>query len=217
MLSMAASNPIRKPQQKRSIEKKEKILDAGYRLFDKKGYYKTSTPEIAEEAGVSIGCLYSYFKDKHEIFLEVYERYETMFDKMHEKLQESFFTEKPDPKKSFRDFICAMIEAHENSKGFQRELNVMYYSDPAVFEKLNLQNKKIQDTALKYMKQFEEFIKVEDLEAGAIVTSDLISSLVDRISFNKNSIDRDRIINEGVEAIVQYLYKAGQGRNCFEQ
>lgn len=204
---MAISSPVRKPQQKRSIEKKEKILNAGYRLFDDKGYYKTSTPEIAEEAGVSIGCLYSYFKDKHEIFLEVYDRYEKAFDKMHEKLQESFFTEKPDPEMSFRNFIIAMIEVHENSKGFQRELNVMYYSDPAVFEKRNTQIKKIQETALNYMKQFQDMILVEDLEAAAIVTSDIISSVVDRISFFNNTIERDRIINEGVRAVVRYLYK----------
>ena len=51
----------RVPIQKRSIEKKQKILDAGFELFCKKGYYKTNTIEIAKHAGVSTGAFYRLF------------------------------------------------------------------------------------------------------------------------------------------------------------
>ena len=33
------TNEIREPIQKRSIEKKEKIIEAGFKLICKKGYY----------------------------------------------------------------------------------------------------------------------------------------------------------------------------------
>lgn len=36
----------RVPVQKRSKEKKQKILNAGFELFCEKGYYKTNTIEI---------------------------------------------------------------------------------------------------------------------------------------------------------------------------
>ena len=52
----------RVPTQKRSIEKREKIIKAGFDLFCEKGYYKTNTAEIAKYAGVSTGALYSYFE-----------------------------------------------------------------------------------------------------------------------------------------------------------
>lgn len=204
---MANSIPVRQPQQKRSIEKKEKILNVGYRLFNEKGYYKTSTPEIAAQAGVSIGCLYSYFKDKHEIFIEVYERYEETFRKMHENLKKSLLEEKPDPEKIFREFIEAMIEEHENTKGLQRELNILYYSDPDILARRNGQDKEIQEVSLGYLKQFREMLAVEDLEAAAIVSCDIISSIVDRISFYENSVDRERILNEGIRAVCRYLFK----------
>lgn len=55
------------PTQKRSIEKREKILKAGFKLFCENGYYKANTVEIAKCAGVSTGALYSYFADKREI------------------------------------------------------------------------------------------------------------------------------------------------------
>ena len=61
---------VRIPIQKRSIEKKQKILTAGFDLFCEKGYYKTNTAEIAKYAGVSTGALYSYFEDKRQIFIE---------------------------------------------------------------------------------------------------------------------------------------------------
>ncbi|MBF2595554.1 TetR/AcrR family transcriptional regulator, partial [Listeria welshimeri] len=59
---------VRTPIQKRSLEKKQKIINAGFELFCEKGYYQTSTNEICKRAGVSTGALYSYFTDKKDIF-----------------------------------------------------------------------------------------------------------------------------------------------------
>ncbi|MBO6243204.1 MAG: TetR/AcrR family transcriptional regulator, partial [Clostridia bacterium] len=66
---------IREPVQKRSIEKKEKIIKYGFDLICEKGYYNTNTAEIAKAAGVSTGIVYSYFNDKHDILLEGLKRY----------------------------------------------------------------------------------------------------------------------------------------------
>ena len=70
-----SSNEIREPVQKRSIEKKEKIIKAGFELICKKGYYNTNTAEIAKAAGVSTGIVYQYFKDKHDILVEGIKKY----------------------------------------------------------------------------------------------------------------------------------------------
>ena len=64
---------VRKPQQERSIEKKNKIVQAGYELFSEVGYHSTNTAQIAKRAGVSTGIVYGYFKDKHDILLDVLE------------------------------------------------------------------------------------------------------------------------------------------------
>ena len=45
-------NSVREPRQERSIEKKNKIIAAGYELFSENGYYGTNTAEIARRAGV---------------------------------------------------------------------------------------------------------------------------------------------------------------------
>ena len=66
---------IRQPQQERSNEKKQKIIEASYELFTEVGYYKANTSDIARRAGVSTGIVYSYFKDKRDILLYVLKIY----------------------------------------------------------------------------------------------------------------------------------------------
>lgn len=58
-----------------SLEKKEKIIKAGFDLMCKKGYYNTNTVEIAKFAGVSTGIVYQYFKDKNDNLLAGIEKY----------------------------------------------------------------------------------------------------------------------------------------------
>lgn len=61
---------IRMPKQKRSIEKRNRIIEKGFELICKNGYYNTTTNDIAKYADVSTGIVYQYFNDKKEIFLE---------------------------------------------------------------------------------------------------------------------------------------------------
>lgn len=61
---------IRMPKQKRSIEKRNKIIEKGFKLICKNGFYNTNTNDIAKYANVSTGIVYQYFNDKKEIFLE---------------------------------------------------------------------------------------------------------------------------------------------------
>ena len=52
--------------------RRDKILHAALKLFYAKGYFKTSVHEIREQADVSIGLLYRYFKNKEEIAKTIY-------------------------------------------------------------------------------------------------------------------------------------------------
>ena len=65
------STEVRVPKQERAIEKKNRIIQAGFELFSEVGYYNTNTAEIAKRAGVSTGIVYGYFKDKRDILLDV--------------------------------------------------------------------------------------------------------------------------------------------------
>ena len=48
---------------------KNKIVEVTRRLFVNQGYQKTTIRQIIEEAGINIGTLYHFFRDKEDIFL----------------------------------------------------------------------------------------------------------------------------------------------------
>jgi len=52
-------------------EKRKALISFARTVFAEKGYLKTSMQDIMDEANISRGALYSYFKNIHEIFIEV--------------------------------------------------------------------------------------------------------------------------------------------------
>lgn len=77
------------PAQKRSRERRERILEAAARVFAKTGIGGATMDAIALEAGTSIGSLYRFFRDKEAIFRTLHEsHFETS-----RRFIESFATE----------------------------------------------------------------------------------------------------------------------------
>lgn len=58
----------RKPQQQRSKATVDAIIQAGFICVAERGVGATTTRHIAETAGISVGSLYEYFKDKEAVF-----------------------------------------------------------------------------------------------------------------------------------------------------
>jgi len=61
------------PAQRRSRERRERILEAAARVFAKVGTGGATMDAIALEAGTSIGSLYRFFRDKEAIFKTLHE------------------------------------------------------------------------------------------------------------------------------------------------
>jgi AcrR family transcriptional regulator len=56
-----------------------RVLEAATRLFAERGYESTSVTDVAAEAGVSIGALYKYFRDKPALLEGVLASFESQF------------------------------------------------------------------------------------------------------------------------------------------
>lgn len=65
----------RLPQQVRSRERFNRILDAAAQLFVEIGYESVTTDEIAARANTSVGGLYRFFPDKLVVFHALLDRY----------------------------------------------------------------------------------------------------------------------------------------------
>lgn len=57
-----------------AIPTKELIYDAAVEVFAERGFYSATTDAIAEAAGVSVGTIYNYFRNKEELLSAIFER-----------------------------------------------------------------------------------------------------------------------------------------------
>ena len=122
---------IREPKQMRSIETKDKIIEAGFDLICNDGYYKTNTSKIAKKAGVSTGIVYQYFKDKRDIFLCGLDRYaDDIFYPMLNMSNINF--NKKDLPDLIKSIINRYITNHKLSEVAHEEIMSMTHSDKDV-------------------------------------------------------------------------------------
>ena len=122
---------IREPIQKRSIEKKEKIIKAGFELICGNGYHNTNTAKIAKEANVSTGIVYQYFNNKHDIFVAGLEKYaDNIFYPLKDISIDKF--DKKDFPILLKKFIESYIKNHKLSKSTHEEIMAMVHGDKDV-------------------------------------------------------------------------------------
>lgn len=67
---MAESHNLTR-RERRAAERKLQIINAAAHLFAEKGFHRTTTRDIAEEADVSEGTLYNYFESKDDLLLDI--------------------------------------------------------------------------------------------------------------------------------------------------
>lgn len=124
-------NEVRVPRQERAIEKKKRIVEAGFELFSEYGYYGTNTAEIAKKAGVSTGIVYGYFADKRDILISVLDIYiqkviapiMKIFDTLSHPIDFSLVVSK---------VLDQTIKIHKNNRKIHEALHALASSDEAV-------------------------------------------------------------------------------------
>lgn len=175
---------IREPVQKRSIEKKEKIIESGFELICEKGYYNTNTAEIAKNAGVSTGIIYQYFKDKHDIFIEALKKFaDNIFYPMLDIPLKSF--DKNNLNEIVRKMIDNFIQNHKLSQSAHEEIMAMAHSDKDVafyFNKREIEmTEKIYDLLVKNGFDSKNLMEKSHIAIG------LIDNLCHEIVYHKHS------------------------------
>src|SRR5437763_1348519 len=83
--------PRKLPQQTRSQNMVETILEATARLLVRDGYEATNTNRIAETAGISVGSLYQYFPNKEALITALINRHvDAMWEVFESKIAQLF-------------------------------------------------------------------------------------------------------------------------------
>ena len=197
-------NEIREPIQKRSIEKKEKIIKAGFELICEKGYYNTNTAEIAKAAGVSTGIVYQYFKDKHDILVEGIKRYasDIFYPMLH--ITSDIKIDKNNLDAVLRNMIKTFIENHKLSQIAHEEIMAMTHSDKEIAEFF-------QENEMAMTKNISEILldngfTSKNLDEKVHISIHLIDDLCHEIVYHKHKdLDYDVMINLVIENILNFI------------
>ena len=194
---------IREPVQKRSIEKKEKIIESGFELICEKGYYNTNTAEIAKNAGVSTGIIYQYFKDKHDIFIEALKKFaDNIFYPMLDIPLKNF------DKKNLNDIVRKMIDNfiqnHKLSQSAHEEIMAMAHSDKDVA--FYFHKREIEMTEKIYDLLVENGFDSKNLMEKSHIAIGLIDNLCHEIVYHKHSeLNYNVMTDICIETIVKLL------------
>lgn len=192
------------PTQKRSIEKRNRIIERGFELMCEKGYYNISTPDIANAAGVSTGIIYQYFNDKKDIFIEGIKNYSNniMFPMLTilktEKIKIDNIEE------LLENIINSYIKNHTISKKAHEELIAMSHLDDDV---ANI----FKESEFEMTTKIVEILKYNNIEFENPVEKihiiiGIVENLCHEIVYHKHEkINYDIMKDEVIKIIVKLL------------
>lgn len=195
----------RMPTQKRSIEKKNKIIEKGFELMCEKGFHNVSTPDIAKAAEVSTGIIYQYFNDKKEIFIEGVKNYsQTILFPMIDLINSNSQLSIDNLDNILNNLIDSFIKSHTISQKAHEELMAMTHLDKDISDILN--NAEIEVT--EKLKEYLELnnIYIENSSEKLHLIFGVVENLCHEIIYHKhNKLDYDIMKKEVIKIIKTIL------------
>lgn len=100
-------------------KRRNQMIEGAIALFKEKGFHKTTTREIAREAGFSIGTLYEYIRTKEDVLFLVFE---AIYEQVNERLEVTINLKHP----SIENLITAVTSYFQLMDEMQEEVVIMY-------------------------------------------------------------------------------------------
>lgn len=183
-------------------QRHEEIFRAASKVFISRGYHRATVREIAEEAGLSLGGLYSYVRTKEDILYLVFDKLtRTLRDNMREAIKGI-----DDPVEQIRAALRADLETTER---YQDEILLMYQETKSLGPG---SLRAVLEREADYVRFFEEILKT-GYERGVFrgdprLSADLISYLCSAIALRRWNLRR-RFMPEVVkDGAVRFMLRA---------
>lgn len=209
---MAEPNGQRRlPKQVRSVETYESILAAAGALFAAAGYEATTTHQIAQRAGISVGALYRYFSDKQAILLELYSREIT--DTRQQLLSHFDVTDLVgvNLREIVRRTLASAFEVYSQRAGLRRVLGEQSKKIPALVELRRKQETQLFHAVERILSTASE-ANLPDLELSAYLVTVFFEGLIEDYVLRQSDpprFDRDRVIDSATDLVMRYAMGRG--------
>ncbi len=178
-----------------SRRQREAILRAAVAVFSRKGFHKSNIEEIARRAQVGKGTIYTYFKNKSDLFAAaVTEGMETF----KAKLSEELVSDLPFPqhfKQLVRVNVSSYLKYGDLTKIFNNELS------NGIDRKTLRQIEQVRRDYLAFFADVLEdghrrgYIREVDFRLAAVGLVGLLDSMCNHQLRNKDEVDEEQIFN----------------------
>ncbi|HZM86523.1 MAG TPA: TetR/AcrR family transcriptional regulator [Blastocatellia bacterium] len=200
------------PKQARSKKTKEKIVQAAIRLFQERGYEKTTSNDIASEAGVSVGSFYVYFTDKRQLFFTIFDRradelYKNIFDGL--KPEHLFDS---DLRRRIRSAVANTIADKQKLSGLHRVVSELLLKDAdfAALHKVVMSRSMTKLHELISLAQKAGLTYEIDVEAAAFMLQRVVFDISQDYVTGCCEFDQERAIDALTDMIYRYVFKQRQ-------
>ena len=201
--------PVRVPQQARSRRTREAVLEAATHCFEAQGFDDTTTALVAKRAGIGVGTLYGYFRDKHEIFLELIEA------TMHEiqglvvdRLDPTRW-DGADPRDIARTLIDAIFHSQTVRPGLQRIMWERYFKDDDFRQFFESRREQTRQAVVSFANALTErgLIRNLDPETASHVILNAVQWNATQAFLFASPEELDARAEETADLIVRYVFE----------
>ncbi|EPF93408.1 TetR family transcriptional regulator [Acinetobacter gyllenbergii] len=193
----------RKPRQSRSKVTVDTIIEAGFIAVATNGTSGTTTRHIADIAGVSVGSLYEYFKNKEEIYDAMARTFVKEVLDMVKELTPIIIEQELEPLfemifYTFRDLL---------TRDDDRYLICLRYATELKYEKYIGQiEMALMEVLMKYMIRHPRYLKVNNLSVTAYISiNSSIFNVARHLILPNPQISFDEMVKGLSTMIISYI------------
>jgi AcrR family transcriptional regulator len=180
----------RLPAEKRRAQ----LINAGIKVFSRKGYEGATTEEIARAAGLTKGALYFHFDSKEEVFFEVIK---ALTEYYHGLIYDRFSGE-TNARAAFEALIRFGLEEVAKKKHFTLEFWKSAQNIRKIREYLEAEEQKLEDRLIDHLNSISN---INRRQCRALVT--LVSIIFDGIIVRQSGYKRNIDLNSIGKDIMQ--------------
>lgn len=209
--SQAAPSPLlNEPKQARSRQTVNAILEAAAELFASQGYDQVSTSDIAQRAGKPVGSIYTYFKDKQQILLALWDR--LYREEAEAALAELDLESRGDLREMIARAVARLFERRELYRKLSPAIAYLATQHPDVAARVRELNRLALERLQAFLRRINELGlgQVPDPEAAALVIQVTTETLAGMGLPYTTQIERQRV----QAALTEMLWRFIGGAAC---
>ena len=198
--------PRKIPSQERSRETVAAIYQAAAQVFSRNGYADTTTDQIAERAGVSIGTLYQYFPSKEAISLGLWEKH---LKEIKDAAQKIFLDirKRGSIDRSIAPSVIRVILEHNLYDRAQHKLFIGNISWPEAIIQKRMELRLTIKKDIEGILSSSANIRIKNYKIAAHIIWETIGDLIHNyILYQDDQMKQEEFINELADMLNRYIF-----------